>query len=279
VLVLILLAVTAVSFAQTLAIRNASVIDVTTGTARRGNIVIAGSKITAVGPAARIPARTKVINGTGKFVIPGLWDMHVHLWESEPMLDLYTAYGVTAVRDMGSDYRRTRRWAKESFAGTGPRVFTPGSPVDGVNSQAAKFPVIRVITPEDGRRATDSLDTQGADFIMVLSTVPRDAYFALAQRARVRRAIFGGHVPDSVSIREAIDSRQKSMEHLFGLALACSSEEDDLRKRWLDAIIHNDNQALRDIRERTYATFSEYKATELFSRMARYGVWQVPTLT
>jgi hypothetical protein len=276
---LILFAVTSASLAQTLAIRNASVVDVTSGKAARGNVVITGSKITAVGPAARIPRHAKVISGTGKFVIPGLWDMHVHLWESEPMFNLYTAYGVTGIRDMGSEYNRTRGWARQALAGTGPKVFTSGSPVDGVNSEAAKFPVIRVITPNDGRRAADSLDTAGADFIKVLSTVPRDAYFALAQRARVRRAIFAGHVPESVSVMEAIDSRQKSMEHLFGVALACSSEEDDLRKLRRDAIAHKDNEALREIRRRTYATFSEDKATELFGRMARYGVWQVPTLT
>jgi hypothetical protein len=276
---LFLLAAATALTAQTTAIRNIDIVDVITGTTQRGNVVVAGSKIVAAGPAARVPAKAAVVDGKGKFVIPGLWDMHVHLWESEPMFDLYTAHGVTGLRDMGSDYDRTRAWGRQALAGIGPRVFTCGSPVDGPASEAAKFPVVHAAGPEDGRRAADSLDTQGVDFIKVLSTLPHDAYIALAQRARLRRAVFAGHVPESVSIEEAIDARQRSMEHLFGIALACSSDEYDLRLKRADAITHKDNLALRGIRERNRETFSESKANELFRRMGRFGVWQVPTLS
>lgn len=276
---LLLLLVASFCAGQTIAIRNATIIDVTSGASRRGNIVIRGSKIIAAGPAARIPARSKILNATGKFVIPGLWDMHVHLWESEPMFDLYTAHGITGIRDMGSNYERTRHWTKDAIAGTGPHVFTCGTPVDGPSSEAAKFPVFRAAGPVDGRRAADSLDDQGVDFINVLSTLSRDAYVALAQRARVRRAVFAGHVPESVSVTDAIDARQRSIEHLFGIALACSSEESDLRSRRAEAIARGDNNALREIRQRTYQTFSESKCTALFRSMARIGVWQTPTLT
>jgi imidazolonepropionase-like amidohydrolase len=271
--------VTSAAVAQITAIRNVAIIDVVSGTSRRGNIVIAGSRIVAAGPAARIPAKARIINGTGKFVLPGLWDMHVHLWESEPMFDLYTAHGITGIRDMGSDYERTRKWAKQALAGTGPRVITPGAPVDGPASEAAKFAVMRAGGPEEGRRAADFLDDRGADFIKVLSTLSRDAYMALAQRARVRRAIFAGHVPESVSISEAIDAHQRSMEHLFGIALACSSEEAELRQKRSDAIARKDSNAIREVRERTYKTFSDAKCGDLLRRMARFGVWQVPTLT
>src|SRR5688572_700570 len=193
--------------------------------------------------------------------------MHVHLTKSDAMSGLYTAYGVTGVRDMGSEYERTRRSAKQALAGSGPRIFTCSSPVDGPGSESASFPILHVGSPEDGRRAADSLDTQGVDFLKVLSTVSRDAYFALAQRARVRRAIFAGHVPESVSVTEAIDARQRSMEHLFGIALACSSEEEDLRERRAKAIAHNNTEEIRKVRERTHETFNEVKAVELFKRM------------
>jgi imidazolonepropionase-like amidohydrolase len=279
VILVLLLAGAAAGFAQTTAIRNVTVIDVIRGEARRAHVIIAGPKITAVGLAARIPSRAKIIEGRGKFVIPGLWDMHVHLYESGSMWNLYTAHGITGVRDMGSVFERTRLRAKQALAGTGPRVFTSGSPVDGPGSESTKFPVLRVAGPEDGRRAADSLDTQGVDFLNVLSSLSRDAYFALAQRARVRRAIFAGNVPETVSIIEAIDARQRSIEHLFGIALACSSEEQELRERGAEAVAHNDTERIRAVRERTYKTFSEIKAVDLFNRMARYGVWQTPTLT
>jgi hypothetical protein len=279
VLPLYLLATAVAAIAQTTAIRNITIVEVNTGTSKRGNIVVKASRIMAAGPSARIPPKAKIIDGKGKFAIPGLWDMHVHLWESEPMFDLYTAHGVTGIRDMGSMYKRTRTWAKTALAGTGPRVFTGGAPVDGMLSDEAKYPVVRAAGPVDGRRAADSLDTEGVDFISVLSTLPRDAYLALAQRARVRRAVFSGNVPESVSVAEAVDSRQRSMEHLFGIALACSSEEAALRDRHAEAIVRKDSAAIREIRDRTYETFSESKAVELFRRMARYGVFQAPTLT
>ncbi len=194
------------------------------------------------------------------------------------MFNLYTAHGISGVRDMGSTYDRTRKWAKEALAGTGPRVFTAGMPVDGVRSEASKFPVFRAAGGADGRRAADWLDDQGVDFITVLSTLDRHAYIALAQRARVRRAVFAGHVPESVSVSEAVDARQRSMEHLFGIALACSSEEQDLRARRADAIARGDKNAIREVRERTYETFSESKCRDLFRSMARSGMWQTPTL-
>ena len=78
----------------------------------------------------------------------------------------------------------------------------------------------------------------------------RDSYFALAQRARVIRAVFAGHVPESVTVSQAIDARQKSIEHLFGMALACSSEEPELRDARLLAIDSKDNAELARIRQR-----------------------------
>jgi hypothetical protein len=117
------------------------------------------------------------------------------------------------------------------------------------------------------------------DFITILSTMSRDSYEALAQRSRLRRAVFAGNVPESVSVWDAIDARQRSMEHLFGIALACSIEERELRKQRSMAILANDNEALRRIRKRTYETYSPHRAAQLFERMARFGVWQTPTLT
>ncbi len=104
------------------------------------------------------------------------------------------------------------------------------------------------------------------DFIKVLSDVPHDAYVALAERARKWRVAFAGHLPSAVTAREAIDARQGSMEHLFGLFLACSSEEAAIRAGKAPASIVTE-------------TFDEQKARELFKRSAVYETRQVPTLT
>jgi imidazolonepropionase-like amidohydrolase len=223
----------------------------------------------------------QTVDGTGKFLIPGLWDMHVHLWESDPMLGLYLANGVLGVRDMGSDIQRTRGLRAEIAAGrrAGPLIYTPGPMLDGPDSAIARGAVIKVSGPEEGRRAVDTVDESLADFVQVMSELSLDSYEAIAQRARVRRIPFAGHLPEAVPVTVAIYARQRSIEHLFGLALACSLEETLLLKRRAEAIAKKDYAALREIRDRAYATFNPAIAVEVFRQMARYGVWQTPTLT
>lgn len=264
---------------QPLVFRNVTVVDA--AGARRATVVVGGPRIVAASMLAPVPKGARVIEGKGKYLIPGLWDMHVHLWDRQPMLHLYLAAGVTGIRDMGSDPARTLVLRKEVEAGLrlGPRIVACGPVVDGPGPGIRQAPLITVRDANEGRAAADQVDEAGYDFIKVLSRLPADAYQALAQRARVRRAVFAGHVPEEVSVSEAIDARQRSQEHLFGLALACSWDETRLRARRAEAIAKQDYAALREIRERTYATFSASQCQELFRRMVRYGVWQTPTLT
>jgi imidazolonepropionase-like amidohydrolase len=257
--------------AAVLAIRNVTLIDGTGAPAmRRMTIVARGERIVELGSAAStpIPKGARVIDGRGRYAIPGLWDMHVHLWYAQNQLPVYVANGITGVRDMGSDYARTSAWRKDVESGKliGPHIVTPGPPVAGKPSSDPKLPVIVVTTPADARNAYDQLDDMDVDFIKVLSDVPRDAYFALAERARKWRTAFAGHVPSSITAREAIDSRIGSMEHLFGIFLACSSEEAEIR-------------AGKSPPSRVIDTFDEAKARALFKKSALFETRQVPTLT
>ncbi len=252
-------------------LRNITVIDGTGAPAMpHRTLVIRGERIVEMGPAAqvKVPKGARVIEGRGRYVIPGLWDMHVHLWYPQNQLPVYVANGITGVRDMGSDYPRTTAWRREAEEGKtiGPHVVTSGPPVAGRPSTDKKLPVMVAITGEDARRVFDKLDDMDVDFIKVLSDLPRDAYIALAERARKWRMAFSGHVPDSVTAREAIDARQTSMEHLFGIFLACSSEESAIRA----------GKVPRDV---TIRTFDEAKARELFRHSALFETRQVPTLT
>ncbi len=266
-------------FSSSITIRNVNVVDVETGDVRKGvNVVIDRGYVTSVGVA---PKPKSSIDGKGRYLIPGLWDMHVHLWPQKPPFGTYVANGVLGVRDMGSNFARTKEWREgvEAARRIGPRIYTSGSPVDGPGLDGEKMTVVRAGSPDAARRAVDAIDRQGADFVNVLSSLSRDSYYALAQRARVIRAVFAGHVPDAVTVSQALDARQKSMEHLFGIAFACSSEEAELRDARLLAIDAKDDAALSQIRLRSYDTFSETKATDLFRRMARFDLWQTPTLT
>ena len=198
-------------------------IDVASGVIQPDNtVLVTGNRITYAGPArsATIPAGTTVIDGRGKFLIPGLWDMHVHGFVhsfSDFAGPLMIANGVTGARDMGYYIDTTLRWKSDIAAGReiGPRLVV-GVRVDGPVTKA-RF-VATVVTQEDGVRAVDTLSkrwdgTRRADFIKTYSWVPRAAYYGIAREAKKLGVPFAGHVPYSVSVVEASDEGQRSIEH------------------------------------------------------------------
>ncbi len=263
-------------------IRNANIVDIKGGDilARR-SILIHGDRIQTIAPAIRLPRGATIIDARGKYVIPGLWDMHVHLWYKQNQFPMFLAWGVTGVRDMGSNLDQVKRWKSEIKSGDllGPHIETSGPPVDGVPSGDPKLPITLVRTPAEARTAYDHLEQDlNVDFIKVLSHLPREAYFALIERARKWGLPVAGHVPDSVTVDEAITARQNSMEHLMGVLLSCSSEEQKIRPLRALAAEQKDGKALASYSERILVTFDPTKASNLFERMARYSSYQVPTL-
>src|SRR5438477_6564040 len=132
-------------------IHNVTVIDVNTGAELpHRSILIRDNKIAAVGAEVHAPAGADIVSGAGKFAIPGLWDMHVHLWYKEHQFPMYLAYGVTGVRDMGSDLAQINAWRKQMSSGEllGPHIETCGPAVDGFPSTDPKLPVMVVRDPK-----------------------------------------------------------------------------------------------------------------------------------
>jgi imidazolonepropionase-like amidohydrolase len=259
----------------TLAISHVNVIDVAGGSIQSAmTVVIRGQRIINIGKIGRVkvPKDARIINATGKFLIPGLWDMHVHMafgdWVpggKEVALPLFVANGVTGVRDMGSDLDTLLEWRAEIQAGTlvGPGIVLSGPMLDGPKS---RFPSsVSITTAEEGRKAVDDLQAKGADFIKVQSFIPRDVYFAVADEARKRGLVFVGHVPDAIRASEASDAGQKSIEHLTGVFEGCSTTEDEFLRG---------NKGPKRFLE----TYSEPRAADLIARFARNHTWQVPTL-
>lgn len=264
--------------AQNLTIRNVTVID-SAGARTNQTVTVSRGRIVAVAPGGS-SSGPGAVDGRGKYLIPALWDMHVHMWESEPMQNLYVAAGVLGIRDMGSDLARIQKLRKDIAAGRvlGPHIYSSGPVLDGRKSPDMKAPVLECATPEAARQAVDQVEKQSADFIKLLSNLSADSYRAAAQRARVIRMPFVGHVPDTVSIQEAIEARQRSIEHMFGIPMSCTPLEPTLRRQRAEALAKNDRAALAAIRKRVYETFSPSLANQLFHDMARYDVWQTPTL-
>jgi len=212
------------------------------------------------------------VDGSGKYLIPGLWDMHVHMvfgdWfprGKQVTLPLFLANGITGVRDMGGELEVLQQWRKEIAAGTliGPRMVISGPMLDGPEP---RFPSsIAIRTPEDGRRAVDDLKRRGADFIKLQSLIPREAVFAIAEEAHKQGITFVGHVPDSVRASEASNAGQKSFEHLIGIFEGSSSLEDEFLKG-------------TKTRAKFLSTYDPARAAVLFALLAKNHTWQCPTL-
>lgn len=212
------------------------------------------------------------VNGTGKFLIPGLWDMHVHMvfgdWfprGKEVTVPLFIANGITGVRDMGGELEVLQQWRQEISSGEliGPRIVMSGPMLDGPQP---RFPSsVAIKTAEDGRRAVADLKRRGADFIKLQSLIPRDAVFAIADEAAKEGITFVGHVPDSVRASEASKAGQKSFEHLIGIFEASSPLEDDFLKGG-----RTESKFL--------STYDPQRAEALFALLAKDQTWQCPTL-
>ncbi len=268
---------------RSLAISNVTVIDCTGKAAQPAmTVLIRDDRIVALGndKDVRVPQNTQLIDGTGKFLIPGLWDMHVH-WYDTDYLPLFHANGVTGVRIMWG-FPINLQWRKDQAAGAlvGPRLVLAGPIVDGPKpiwpgSTAAS-------TEAEGREAVRKTKKDGYDFVKVYSLLPRDVYFAIADEAKKQHLPFVGHVPSSVSVAEASDAGQKSMEHLYGILLACSSRELELTRALAEARkipTSPDRTMLRRINEQLVDSYDTKKAASLFAKLKANGTWQVPTLT
>jgi imidazolonepropionase-like amidohydrolase len=271
---------------KAIAITHVAVIDPAAGTAQRDMIVvIEGDRISAVGKSGdtAVPDGARVVDGTGKFLIPGLWDMHVHI-AGPAYLPLFIANGVTGVRDLHSFFpEATLKMRDDIRAGKtlGPRIVAAGALVDG---EKPLWPgAVEAKNAEEGRAAVQSLKKRGADFIKVYTKLSRPAYLAIVEEAKKEGLTFAGHVPESMSAAEASDLGQKSMEHLYGFFRACSADEEKLRDEELAALAKVDNAGLRPIMVRTQVKaldgYSEEKAKALFARFVKNQTWQDPTLT
>jgi hypothetical protein len=265
---------------------NANVIDVRSGAIANGmTVVIQGEKITAVAKLALIPQSRgiTVVNANGKFLVPGLLDMHVHSafadapWDENVIYPLYIGNGITGIRDMGGDAKllRQRRDAIRNGHLLGPRMYL-GGPFLALGKADAQ--TIPVPTAVDARRAVDEVKNGGFDFVKILSNVPRESYYAIAEESARQKIPFVGHVPYAISAEEAAKAEQKSIEHLSGVLLACSSQEENLRRLELEALASRNYAAFSKLGSEVLASYNQEKARALFLEFTEHSTWQVPTL-
>jgi imidazolonepropionase-like amidohydrolase len=239
----------------------------------RGRIIAAMSSDRRV----RVTRGATVINGRGKYLIPGLWDMHVHLsfppGAAQIFLPVMVANGVLGARDMHS-FLPPIISLKHAVAQVGLRLFVAGTAVDGPNSYLPGARVVR--TPEEARTAVRELKAAGVDFIKVYSSLPKDLYLAVASEAKNDGIPFVGHVPYTVTAAEASDAGQKSLEHLTEVDVGTSSDEAAIKAEELEAM--NQKHGYIPDPARLKSTFDSVKTFALFERFRKNDTWQVPTL-
>jgi imidazolonepropionase-like amidohydrolase len=220
--------------AQTITIDNVTIVDVTNGRLQpRKTIVIEGNRIARIDNASDATHAAATLDGTGMFVIPGLWDMHIHAYftndtarfhsTNEVMFPLLIVNGVTGVRDLGSNLDAILA-ARDSVAAhqmIGPRMLVSGPMLDGPTTRYVA--AIKVATPEEARGAVRMLKQRGVDMIKTQSLIPKDAYFAIADEAARIGIPFEGHVPNAITGMEALNAHQRSFEHLIGVSDTATS--------------------------------------------------------
>jgi imidazolonepropionase-like amidohydrolase len=244
-----------------LVIRNVTVIDGTGAEPKTGmTVVVEHSRISAIGPvgSARYPSSARIIEGSGRYLIPGLWDMHVHLDDLDGTLPLFIVNGVTTVRDMGSVLENTVAMRDKIEAGTliGPRIKTSGMMVESSSwvaqyvdlmreqgeSEAAveKFLSTRITvgSARDAPEVVSSLIARGADFIKIRHAESPEVFAAIAVAAAKAGTHLAGHYVWILSLEESADGGQRSIEH--NILPGFNEKAPEKKREIFNALLRND---------------------------------------
>jgi imidazolonepropionase-like amidohydrolase len=274
-----------------LAITHVTVIDATGRPPQPDQtVLIEAGHITRVGTAAtiKVPKTARTIDASGKFLLPGFWDMHVHLaginadpsWSQQVLLPLLLANGITGVRDMGGDLDTLLSWQRDAESGAllAPHIVAAGPFLAASGKKTPEqYPVHNAA---EARAAVDELKKRGANFIKIISMPSRDAFFAVADESKKQNIPFVGHLPFEIGAIEASDAGMRSIEHFLysAFALSFSSKEAELRPRLVQAEKNGDSTAWEQIAHEADATYSPEKAAALIETLKKNGTWVTPTL-
>jgi len=263
--------------------RNVTLIDMTSEQPKPNmTIVISGNRVAEIGKSVRIPRNAQIIDASGKFLIPGLWDMHVHTVHPS-YLALFVANGVTGIRDMGGAAIDTNEgcesiapktlmtWRERIRSGNwiGPRMLISGPAVSNTGWATS----LNIRTPDEAKNAVKTLQTLGVDFIKVYEKIPLAAYQTLARGAKAVGLPIAGHVPvETVSLVEAAQAGQRSVEHIRDPLLMCFTKN----RNELLQFFKEDNWSETDI-EWGLKQFEQ--CPKVIKAFQDNDTWLVPTLT
>jgi imidazolonepropionase-like amidohydrolase len=272
---------------EVVAITHVAVVDPGgTETLRDQTVVVTGDRIAEIGRTGdvRVPPGARVVDATGKYLIPGLWDMHAHIFthRGDAFFPLYAVAGVTAVRDMHTvvPMAEIQEHRKRLADGTliGPRLIAVAGPLIAGPAGAGRFPPQGVVgTPAEARAAVVARKQMGVDFIKPHGGLSRELLLVIADEAKRQGLPVAGHAPGLPE--DASDAGLRSIEHNTGVRMSSDPRAPELRKQnaatkpepGVGFVIHN-------LRRRARAKFDEQTAQTLFAKFRANATWLVPTL-
>lgn len=271
-----------------IAVHHVNVINVETGEVSPDRTVtVSNGKIRDIMEADPSLEAGRSIDAAGKYMIPGLWDMHVHfrggdslIAENRELLDLYIANGVTTVRDAGGDITPAiMDWRQRIRLGTllGPQIYTSGPKLDGPD---ARWPgSIEMTTPRQVDETLDSLQSLGVDYVKIYdSTISPEVYTAILEQTEERGMLVTGHMPFSFYFRNALRHGLDATEHMYYVYKAGSSRANELTREYASRMNTENPLGFYEVLRRVMETYDPEVARETFRRMAEEGTSAVPTL-
>ena len=280
-------------FNADIAIENVTVVDGVNGVRENQTVLISGDEIIAVQANSEPVSAEQRIDGSGQFLIPGLWDFHVHLTYderfAETMPALFLSYGITSVRDTGGLMNKILPVVETLRApdAIGPRVFFAGPLLDGnfVVYDGDSRPEIGVqnSTHEQASKRIAEMKSQGVDFIKIYELVSPEVFAAMVDAALEHELPIDSHVPLSMLARDA-GSKVNSIEHLRNIELDCAANAEELHLARLETLENVENRAGFDLRSYLHssqrlpaiANYDEARCDQTIA--ALINTMQVPTL-
>ena len=286
-------------------IENITVIDAKNEVRNEQTVYIENGLIQSIGPASNSSIENTVaglrrIDGKGKFLIPGLWDAHVHLTfipeiDYKTHFDLYLKNGVTSIRDTGAIIRELQpslEYIKDN-PNTTPRLFYAGPLIDGADrvykGMEPGFPNLSIGIDENSniRGVVDALIAEGVTFLKSYEMLTRETYLELLQVAKENGLRVTGHVPLSIDLEEAIEAGLGGMQHVRNMDLACAKDADNLLQVRQSDLENEEKIAGSALRTHIHSTQRYYainntddeRCLRIIKKLAAYGVFQTPTLT
>lgn len=269
---------------ERLLLHNINIINVVDGSIENNaSIVMEGPRILAIGKfkaqKKKFP-ESRIINCENKYVIPGLWDMHIHLEgadlvpDNKALLPIFLAYGITTVRDCASDLgEQVLKWRNEINHDSlvGPTIFTAGKKLEGKNSIWKGD--LEIATEEELTQMLNLLDRYKVDFVKITeNTLPGDLFLKSVQSAKARGYRVSGHVPYDLTISELVSSGFTSIEHASYM-LRLGADEEVIKQGLVSGKLTKAEAAQKYVKD-----FDQARAVRAYEKLGKQGLFVCPTL-